>query len=314
MNLRRIMVVDDEPNIVSAVQRELNTPPFDDYDYTAEGFTDPLQALERAREVSFEAVISDYRMPVMDGVEFLGRLAQIQPDCMRIVLSGQTDLDALMRLVNEGRIYGFIGKPWQAHQLKMMLAQALDYEGIVAENRRLAARAAARGIALPEADPAELAQVLIVDDDLALLASLSRSLRRHLPVDELVQAVRGEAVHGLTTTQDLRVGIQATPSTLQALRWAEIMNFACVVVDYRMPGMNGVELLEQMAQRQPDCARILISGQIGREDLIQAVNRAHIFAFLEKPWTDFELKTSVLLGLSRHRLLVENRRLAEAIG
>lgn len=185
----------------------------------------------------------------------------------------------------------------------------------MAENRRLAAQAAARGIALPEADPAELAQVLIVDDDLEVLASLSRRLQRHSSVDELVQAVRGEAVHALSFAQDWRIGIQATPSIWQALRWAEIREFACVLVDYHMPGMNGVELLERFARRQPDCVRILLSGQIGRAELIQAINSGTHLRFSRKAVDRFRTqKMSVLLGLSRHRLLIENRRLAEAMG
>lgn len=137
-----VLVVDDEPGIVNAIRRELNTPPLGRYRYAVEGFSDPAHALERAREKAFAVVISDYRMPGMSGLDFLKALYEIQPDCMRIVLSGQSDMDTLARLVNESRIYRFIAKPWSAHYLKAVLAQTLDYGEVLHENRRLVARPA----------------------------------------------------------------------------------------------------------------------------------------------------------------------------
>ncbi|MBI5792168.1 MAG: response regulator, partial [Rhodocyclales bacterium] len=61
--LRRVLVVDDEPSIVNSVRRELMTPPLGRYRYEVEGYSDPAQALERARNQKFDVVVSDYRMP-----------------------------------------------------------------------------------------------------------------------------------------------------------------------------------------------------------------------------------------------------------
>jgi response regulator RpfG family c-di-GMP phosphodiesterase len=314
VNLRRVLVVDDEPHVVSAVQRELNGPPFEFYDYVVEGFSVPEAALRRAGEVDFDAVISDYRMPGMDGIAFLGELARLRPDCMRLVLSGQTDMDTLTRLVNESRIYRFIPKPWSAHALKAALAQALDYGAVLRENRRLAELARQDQAALSSDADDAIAQILVVDDDMAVLNSLARSLRQHAQLDELVAAIRGEAGHHGASASAGRFAIQATPSTAHALRLAESVDFACVVADFRMPEMDGVEFLKRFARVQPDCSRILVSGEIGKDDLARAVNQAHIFAFLDKPWSDFELRTSVLLGVARQRLLRENRVLAARVG
>jgi len=310
VNLRRVLVVDDEPHVVSAVQRELNGPPFAFYEYAVEGFSVPEAALRRAAEVDFDAVISDYRMPGMDGIAFLGELARLRPDCMRIVLSGQTDMDTLTRLVNESHIYRFIAKPWSAHALKAALAQALDYGAVLRENRRLAEQARQGGGELPTGGDDAIAQILIVDDDMEVLSSLTRSLRQHALVDDLVAAIRGEAGHRGVSASAGRFAIQASPSAEHALGLAESVDFACVVADFRMPDMDGVEFLKRLALLRPDCSRILVSGDIGRDDLARAVNQAHIFAFLDKPWSDFELKTSVLLGVARQRLLRENRALA----
>jgi DNA-binding NtrC family response regulator len=94
---------------------------------------------------------------------------------------------------------------------------------------------------------------------------------------------------------------------------AKAVTFSCILADFRMPEMNGVELLQRFADEQPDCARMLISGQISQEQLISAVDLAHIFGFISKPWQDFELKSSIAQALAYRRLQLENRLLADLV-
>lgn len=312
--LKRVLILDDEPNIVNAVQRELNSPPFVNYLYQTEGYTDPLRALERAQAQTFDAVISDYRMPGMNGLDFLKALAGLQPDCARLVLSGQTDRDALVRMVNTTHIYRFIPKPWQDYLLKTSLSQALDYNMTLIEHRRLATLIRKSEIFAMTVPEREIDPILIVDDDPAVLSSLSRVLTQHSPVDDLFVAIRSEvdAATAAVLHEDL-IKVQMAPSPHHALQMAEGAEFSCIIADYAMPEMNGVELLKRFYSLQPDCARILISGGIGKDELIAAVDAAHIFAFINKPWTDFDLKAQIALALSRRRMLRENRQLAEMV-
>lgn len=312
--IRRVLIVDDEPNIVSAVQRELNSPPFVHYRYQIEGFTDPRKAIERAREQAFDVVISDYRMPEMDGLAFLKALAEIQPDCVRIVLSGQTDMDALIRMINESHVYRFIPKPWHDYYLKGSVVQALDYAATLVENKRLAALIHAYKIPVPPLLDEEVDQILIVDDDPGVLASLSRILTHRSRTDELFKAIRTEVAHASSAElHENLISVQVTPSARHALKMAGSMRYSCIISDYKMPEMNGIELLQQFADLQPDCQRILISGQITESDLIYAVDSAHIFSFVDKPWTDFSLKAQIALALSHRRMLLENRMLADMV-
>ncbi len=309
---RHILVVDDELGILHAVERELKGRSLGRYAFTVAGFTDPRQALAAAERQTFDAVISDFRMPGMDGLEFLKALATIQPDCPRLVLSGQTDMDSLVRMVNETHIYRFIAKPWPAYMLQAALAQAIDYAETLAENRRLAEAARQRQLSELLPEPAVVEQLLIVDDDMGVLNSLARVLTHHSKSDGLFAAILAEQ-HGQPRRQTLaedRISIQITPSPAYALQMAERVAFSCIIADYRMPEMNGIELLQRFAARQPDCSRILISGQIGEAELAQAIQQAHIFAFVEKPWSDFELKANIALALAQHRLQLENRWLA----
>ena len=131
--MTRLMLVDDEANILSALQRVFAREP-----YEIETFTDATTALMRAREAEFDLVLSDYRMPEVDGVAFLTILRTLQPDTARLILSGFADMDALLGAINDAHIFRFISKPWHDGELRTTVAQALTYRTTLLENRRLA--------------------------------------------------------------------------------------------------------------------------------------------------------------------------------
>ena len=140
--MSRILLVDDEESILKSLKRLLRVAPctFGGKSYTleVEAFTSAHAALARAREEEFELFISDYRMPEMDGIEFLKAAKAIQPDAARLILSGYADLNALIRAVNEVGIERFIGKPWNDYDLLSAIAQALAHRDLLLENRQLA--------------------------------------------------------------------------------------------------------------------------------------------------------------------------------
>jgi response regulator RpfG family c-di-GMP phosphodiesterase len=137
----RLLLVDDEPNILHALTRVLGGRRIGqepEPTYQIEAFDKPAQALERAADQAFDLVISDFRMPVMDGVEFLRRLVQLQPSIARLILSGYADLEALIGAINHVQIFRFIGKPWHELELRQTVAQALQQRELLRENQRLA--------------------------------------------------------------------------------------------------------------------------------------------------------------------------------
>lgn len=129
----RLMLVDDEPNVLKALNRCIAR-----IDYEIEFYQEPAEALRRAQTCVFDLVISDYRMPHMNGVEFLKELRELQPDCARLILSGYTDLNALLAAINEVQIYRFVSKPWQETELRLVIEQALAQRDLLRENRWLA--------------------------------------------------------------------------------------------------------------------------------------------------------------------------------
>ena len=128
------MLVDDEENIIKALQRVLRR----EKDWEVESYSSVHDAVKRAKTANFDLILSDYRMPEMDGVEFLTAVKEFQPSAMRIILSGFTDLEALMGAINQAEIYRFICKPWQDNDLLISIKQALKHHDILLENKILA--------------------------------------------------------------------------------------------------------------------------------------------------------------------------------
>ncbi|MCL4471801.1 MAG: response regulator [Sulfuricella sp.] len=138
----RIMLVDDEQNILNALRRLFTSSAFHEAGgekYQVETFVSPRLALQRAGDgVTFDLVISDYRMPEMDGVVFLKAFRQVQPHAERLILSGYADLEALVGAINEAQIFRFIAKPWHDYELKSAVVQALAHRDLLRDNQRLA--------------------------------------------------------------------------------------------------------------------------------------------------------------------------------
>jgi DNA-binding NtrC family response regulator len=127
-----ILLVDDEANVLSALQRALFEEPYEVL--TATSGEDGLKQLISNR---VKVIISDERMPGMDGSVFLSAVREKYPETVRIMLTGHASLESAMKAVNSGEIYRFFTKPWQELDLKMAISSAIEKFDLEAENRRL---------------------------------------------------------------------------------------------------------------------------------------------------------------------------------
>lgn len=127
------MIVDDEEYILKAMQRLLR--PCEDM--AVECFTSPTEALRRCRASVFDVILSDYRMPHMDGVEFLTEVRSLQPDAARLILSAHVDADAIMKAINNAGITKFLTKPWDGDTLIQSIYEAARTKMEILENRIL---------------------------------------------------------------------------------------------------------------------------------------------------------------------------------
>ena len=124
-----ILFVDDEPHVLSAIRRGLRN---DFKLVTAEGSKQALALFEGGEK--FSVIVSDCRMPEMDGIQLLEHVTRISPMTIRILLTGNTDQETAVRAVNDGDVFRFLNKPCNSDQLKLVLGQALrQFELITAE-------------------------------------------------------------------------------------------------------------------------------------------------------------------------------------
>ena len=126
-----ILVVDDEADILRAFELGYG----DEFTILTAASGARGMELLQAHEVS--VIVSDQRMPAMDGSEFLERSMPAAPNAVRIILTGYTDIDALVRAVNRSRIYRYLAKPWDDEEMRSALMRAIELAHLAQENARL---------------------------------------------------------------------------------------------------------------------------------------------------------------------------------
>lgn len=128
--------------------------------------------------------------------------------------------------------------------------------------------------------PKKLPLVVCVDDDEAMLATVARCLRRE------------------------SVEVRSTLSAAEALGWIAKDEVAVLISDYDMPEMTGAQLAGHARRVRPETVRILLTGQRSLETAIDGINQGEIFRFLNKPFSNDQLRGAVHDGIARHKELV----------
>ena len=126
-----VLYVDDEVNNLNsfkaAFRRDFNI-------YTASSAREGRKILDN-NEIG--VIITDQRMPGMTGIEFLESIIAVYPDTIRILLTGFSDINAVMDAINRGQVYKYLVKPWQNDELKMYIENALEIYNLRKENKEL---------------------------------------------------------------------------------------------------------------------------------------------------------------------------------
>ena len=117
----KILIVDDEPANLRSLERLFRE---DHQVFTA---TSGKEALELVREHDFALLVTDQRMPVMTGIELLKETVAVRPRMVRIVLTGYTDVDALVEAINCGQVYRYVTKPWSNQELRLTVQRGLEH-------------------------------------------------------------------------------------------------------------------------------------------------------------------------------------------
>jgi response regulator RpfG family c-di-GMP phosphodiesterase len=184
MSCNRVILIDDEPGVLRALERVLRREPFE-----VTTTTSPSELLHTLRSQEFAVIVSDQRMPDIQGTELLEQSRSIAPHAVRITLTGYADKDAAIDAINRGSVSRFLTKPWDDDVLRREIRDAVDSYNLRAENRRL--------LDLTQRQNAELREInenleARVAGRTAEITRLNQDLRRGFAASIFVIAQLGE--------------------------------------------------------------------------------------------------------------------------
>ena len=281
----RILFVDDEPRILVALKALFRSS----YEVcTANSGADAVALL---KEKDFDVIVSDQRMPEMTGVEVLRSARELRPRAIRVLLTGDSDLSAILGAINDGEIFRFINKPWSNNDLRETIAAAVKASEVdqVPEAQALAKESEA-AVAAPAVD-ADQTGILVLDEDSTTRDVLQRVLHKDRPV---------------FTATDL-------DSALDVL---EQQNIGVIITELAVGGESVTQLLAALREHHPALVAIVLTARADAGHGIELINRGQIYRFLSKPISEGLLRGSVNLAVRRFDILKKNpeqtRRLAAA--
>ncbi len=267
----RILFVDDEQRILTTMRMLFRR----DYDVVLANGAE--EALEKLRHEKMDVIVSDQRMPGMTGYELLRTALNIQPNAMRILLTGYADLNAIIGSINEGEIFRFVSKPWSNEDLKSTLAKAV-------EASRTEAAATGR---LPVGDEEE---VDLVDDKPGILLLDNDPENRSFMKDML--------------GGDFNIFEAETISA--GLDFLEKENIGVLISDLRIENTPVVEILSTLKKYQPHLVSIIVTNRADAHDAIDLINHGQVYRFLMKPVREAMAKINVRSAVRRHSALLES--------
>jgi two-component system, NtrC family, response regulator HydG len=258
----RLLMVDDERDFLQAVEPGLARRGFD-VTLAESG----MRALQLAAEGVFDVVVLDVKMPGIDGVDTFRELQKRHPDLPVILLTGQGDLTQAYETAREG-VFEYLTKP-------------CDVEKLAHSIRAAASRDRGSTVVLPA--PAEVIRLLLVDDDLEFVRSVTRALERR----------------GMEVTEAL--------DGAQALEKVSERSFDVALVDVIMPGMDGLTLLERLKEADPFMEVVMLTGNPQVGDARQGL-REGAFEYLPKPQPLEDLANVIRAAWARRRAWEEEAR------
>ena len=254
----RIVFVDDDERILNGVRALFRQ----EYDVLVARSGD--EAIAHLRSGGVHVIVSDQRMPSMTGVELLRQAREVSPNTVRMLLTGYSDLAALVGSINDGEIYRFVKKPWDNDDLRRDVADAMKV-----------AIGKVGAVPVVASSPRTAGSLLVIDPK----EGLGRGLERLLAGEAEVVQVTGPA---------------------DAAKEFGKREIAAVVADLGA-GMDGlVALFKQIKAKRPGVLTILLADEPDAELGIELVNKAHVFRFMPKPVSGKDLRHEVAEALRRY--------------
>jgi DNA-binding NtrC family response regulator len=126
-----VMIVDDESTVLTSIKTFLER----EGEFDVHTFTDPAEAEQFFATHQMDMVVSDYRMPQMNGLDLLKRLKPIQPETSRVLLASRADADSVIDAINQVSLFQFIEKPWDDEQLLLVVRSGAERSRLLRDVR-----------------------------------------------------------------------------------------------------------------------------------------------------------------------------------
>lgn len=258
-----VLCVDDEPNILRSLHWMLHR------DFDVMTAPDGHAALDMLRKHDFDVIVSDQRMPGMIGSELLREARKQAPRAMRILLTGYSDMQAILRSINEGEVFRFVNKPWSNEELTNTVAEA----ALIAKTQPPPAPEADTESPHPAGDC-----ILLLDDDPEMAAMLT----------ELVGS-------------DNRLCHARSVAEAVAILGAEPVSV--LVSDTRVGRVDTTPLVKMLKHRHPDIVSIVLTVDSDVDAVIKLINQGQVYRFIPKPVKAGFLKIMLSSASQKHREL-----------
>jgi serine/threonine-protein kinase len=270
----KILFLDDEDRILNALSALFR------YKYQVFTATDGAQALAILKQHHVHVVVSDQRMPAMTGVEFLRRAKEVSPRTVRILLTGFSDLSAIIDSVNDGEVYRFLNKPWGNQEIQAVIGDALsiglELENLPQDGQATVATSDPIAIAPSKGDVQKAPAVVMMHD------------KRE--VFEQVRLLMGDGQPFLYARN-----IEECLDMLQA------RDVAVVVSDLRVGRQDCSDLLKLLKQEHPQVMTIVVADSADADNVIDLINQAKIFRYVLAPCKPQKLKFFIDSALTQFR-------------
>ena len=126
-----LLIIDDEVDITKALVRQFRRK------YNVISTTDASEALKIMENEKIQVVLSDQRMPGMTGVDFFAQIKDKYPDALKLILTGYSDIEAVIGAINEGQVFRYVKKPWNPDELETIIREAFEKYELITNNRKL---------------------------------------------------------------------------------------------------------------------------------------------------------------------------------
>ncbi|ACF15074.1 response regulator receiver protein [Chloroherpeton thalassium ATCC 35110] len=276
-NKHNIMFVDDEPLVTQSLRILFSK----DYNvFTAEG---GVESLELVKKHHISVLVSDQRMPVMTGVELLREVKELSPHTIRILMTGYTDLQAIIDSVNVGEIFRYINKPWRVDKLRETIRFACRVSNerawLTAQKQATQASNSAAPAAKSPANSQEV--LLFVDKNPA-----------HLKIFEDFFTPKYKVLTAETAEKAMMILNHNTVSVVSS--------------DVKISHEDGSDFLIVVKERFPNVATVLITDVRDANLAIRMVNEGQVYRYLIKPFPRESLRLTIDAAVLHHTVLKDN--------